>query len=60
VVMERFRFGKGDYKYFRYPLPNTVQQLRESTYAHLAKIANDWRVALGDKPQNSLYPSGIS
>jgi hypothetical protein len=49
VVMERFRFGKGDYKYFRYPLPDTVQQLRESTYAHLANIANDWRVALGDK-----------
>jgi hypothetical protein len=48
VVMERFRFGKGDYKYFRYPLPNTVQRLRTSTYSHLAKIANQWRAALGD------------
>src|SRR5882724_2669654 len=49
VVMERFRFGKGDYKYFRYPLPNNVQQSRESTYPRLAKIANEWRTALGDK-----------
>ena len=49
VVMERFRFGKGDYKYFRYPLPKIVQQLRESTYPRLAKIANEWRTALGDK-----------
>ena len=37
VVMERYRFGKGDYKYFRYPLPPVVQQLRESTYPHLAE-----------------------
>ena len=49
VVMERFRFGKGDYKYFRYPLPKIVQQLRESTYPRLAKIANEWRIALGEK-----------
>ena len=48
VVMERFRFGKGDYKYFRYPLPKIVQQLRESTYPRLAKIANEWRIALGE------------
>jgi uncharacterized protein len=48
VVMERFRFGKGDYKYLRYPLPSTVQQLRESTYPHLARIANEWRTALSD------------
>lgn len=47
VVMERFRFGKGDYKYFRYPLPPPIQQLRETTYPHLAKIANDWNIALG-------------
>src|SRR5713101_4432254 len=49
VVVERFRFGKGDYKYFRYPLPKIVQQLRESTYPCLAKLANEWRTAPGDK-----------
>jgi hypothetical protein len=49
VVMERFRFGKGDYKYFRSPLPKIVQALRESTYPHLARIANEWRSALDDK-----------
>ena len=48
VVMERYRFGKGDYKYFRYPLPPVVQQLREHTYPHLAKIANQWRVQFGE------------
>jgi uncharacterized protein len=49
IVMERFRFGKGDYKYFRNPLPKIVQQLRESTYQRLATIANEWRLALNDK-----------
>ena len=49
VVMERFRFGKGDYKYFCNPLPETVQQLRESTYPPLAKIANEWRLAFANK-----------
>src|SRR5215475_5478191 len=48
IVMERYRFGKGDYKYFRYPLPSSVQQLRESTYPHLAKIANLWRNQLAE------------
>lgn len=49
VDMERFRFGKGDYKYFSNPLPEIVQQLRESTYPYLARIANEWRLALGEK-----------
>jgi len=46
VVMERYRFGKGDYKYFRHPLPHTIQHLREATYPHLAEIANDWNSTL--------------
>jgi uncharacterized protein len=32
IVMERYRFGRGDYKYFDYPLPAIVQELREQSY----------------------------
>jgi uncharacterized protein len=46
VVMERYRFGFGEYKYFNYPLPGIIQQLREEIYPHLAPIANTWFHAL--------------
>nr|WP_299382681.1 2OG-Fe(II) oxygenase [Allomuricauda sp.] len=42
VVMERYRFGAGTYKYFKYPLPNTIQRLREELYPELVPIANQW------------------
>lgn len=54
IVMERFRFGVGDYKYFRYPLPELVADLRTCSYPNLAKIANGWAGAFGDKV--SPYP----
>jgi len=42
INMQRYRFGKGEYKYFNYPLPGLVQTLRESFYPPLAVIANAW------------------
>jgi len=46
IIMSRYRFGRGDYKYFTYPLPPVVQELRESSYAYLAPLANQWNEAL--------------
>jgi hypothetical protein len=48
VIMERHRFGVGDYKYFSHPLPETVVELRTSAYPYLAKVANQWAEALGE------------
>ncbi|MCE7060393.1 2OG-Fe(II) oxygenase [Dyadobacter sp. CY343] len=42
ISMERYRFGFGEYKYFNYPLPGLIQQLRQSFYHRLAPVANLW------------------
>ena len=47
INMQRYRFGKGEYKYFKYPLPDLLVKLRESFYAELYPIANDWMQKLG-------------
>lgn len=46
ITMERYRFGLGEYKYFSYPLPGIVQELRQAIYPKLAPIANNWMKAL--------------
>ncbi len=42
VIMERYRFGSGIYKYWSYPLPEIVQAMREELYPHLVPVANHW------------------
>lgn len=42
VNMERFRFGRGEYKYFQYPLPALITELRETVYERIVPVANDW------------------
>jgi uncharacterized protein len=58
IIMERHRFGAGDYKYFANPLPDLVTNLRAAAYPHLAKIANDWARAFGE--EKSPYPAELA
>ena len=53
IDMKRFRFGEGQYKYLKYPLPPLVQALRETIYPRLAVIANAWAKAMG---QPDIFP----
>ncbi|WP_053143918.1 2OG-Fe(II) oxygenase [Pseudomonas sp. P97.38] len=47
VIMARHGFGRGEYQYFRYPLPDIVQPLRESLYPLLVPLANRWNEHMG-------------
>src|ERR1700757_324628 len=49
IVMEQRAYGRGEYKYFRYPLPDPVAALRSALYPALAVVANGWRRALGEQ-----------
>jgi hypothetical protein len=47
VVMARHGFGRGEYKYFAYPLPDPVAQLRAALYPRLQPVANRWNESMG-------------
>lgn len=56
IVMARHGFGRGEYQYFAYPLPDVVAALRPLVYARLAPIANRWNAALGI---DQRYPEAL-
>jgi hypothetical protein len=55
VVMERHRYGAGEYKYFSYPLPTVVARMRTALYRGLAPIANAWERRMSGR--NEFPPS---
>jgi uncharacterized protein len=47
IHMARHGFGKGEYRYFKYPLPRLIGGLRGALYPHLATVANEWNGRMG-------------
>jgi len=55
VVMARHGYGRGEYRYFAYPLPQLVRELRQALYARLLPTANAWRSTFGAEPFPERY-----
>jgi hypothetical protein len=53
IIMQQHAYGRGEYRYFSYPLPEAIKALREAFYPPLAEIANAWRRTLG---QPGVFP----
>lgn len=56
IDMARHNFGRGEYKYFDYPLPSPVAHMREFAYGKLAMVANEWQELLSS---NTRWPSSL-
>lgn len=54
IDMGRYNFGQDEYKYFSYPLPDGVAELRAAFYAPLSPLANRWNAAMG---MEARYPA---
>lgn len=59
IYMARHGFGKGEYRYFKYPLPARIAELRTSLYAHIVPFANAWNermnIAVRYPPRHADY-----
>jgi uncharacterized protein len=49
IIMARHGFGKGEYRYFKYPLPDLLAGLRTALYPRLAGVANEWNGRMGNE-----------
>jgi hypothetical protein len=47
IQMVRHGFGKGEYRYFKYPLPDILHRFRTALYPHLGRLANEWNGRMG-------------
>ena len=58
IEMARYSFGRGEYKYFNYPLPRIIEEIRDSFYPPLLPLANDWNARLRNK--QAAFPATLS
>ena len=57
IDMARYRFGRGEYQYFSYPLPSLVEKLRRELYGQLVSTAREWTAALSRQQE---YPDELA